>query len=317
MSFKLSICIPTYNRAALLRETLENVIAQATNEVEIVVSDNASPDNTEEIVRGFQKRFPRLTYFRQSENRGADRNYLNAVACAQGEYCWLLGDDDLLEDGAIACLLEKYLSRPVDFVQLSVTAYDVRMETVTERSIDKLEVYEDLYTTDTLSFFARFFQESYLSVFVVKREKWNSVDPAKYIGTGLTYLAIVYEYLQPQSPVQFVAQPLVKYRGGNASWSGSTLDVVVGHMNFVLASLPERYASVKPEARRRYEKRVPVTLEMLAGLRADGHYDIPRYRKYIAAYFAQRPGRRTLARALASAPPGLLRLLRHLHRQSK
>jgi len=70
MSIKLSICIPTYNRAAFLGEALDSVIRQATDEVEIVVSDNASTDNTEALVREYQARFPRIRYHKNPGKSG-------------------------------------------------------------------------------------------------------------------------------------------------------------------------------------------------------------------------------------------------------
>ena len=87
MSIKLSLCIPTYNRAAFLSEALDSVIQQATDEVEIVISDNASNDGTAEMVTEYQGKFPRITYYRQPENLGFDRNMLRAVDLARGEYC--------------------------------------------------------------------------------------------------------------------------------------------------------------------------------------------------------------------------------------
>ena len=64
---RLAICIATLNRGAFIGETLESIIRQATDEVEIVVVDGASTDNTEEVVRGFQQRWPRLNYLRLPE----------------------------------------------------------------------------------------------------------------------------------------------------------------------------------------------------------------------------------------------------------
>lgn len=322
MSLKLSICIPTYNRAGFLAQTLENVIAQATSEVEIVVSDNASSDNTEEVVRSFQLRFPRLTYFRQSENRGFDRNCLNAVTRGQGEYCWLFGDDDLMMDGAIPLLITKYLSIPPnssaalpEFIQLSVEAWDFTMTKPLGRSAGELGVCEDVYTSDVLTYFADFFRESYLSGFVVRHASWVTVDAEKYVGTGLSYQAAVYEYLQIDSPVVFVASPLLKYRSGNPSWSDILLDFMIRDVRYVLDTLPTRYDPVKAAALRGFEERLPVTLMLLARLRADGHYDLARYRKYMCDYFATRPIHRTCAFLLAVTPPGFLKGLQTLHKK--
>ncbi|HEY6008951.1 MAG TPA: glycosyltransferase family 2 protein, partial [Geobacteraceae bacterium] len=101
MGPRLSICIPTYNRAGLLRETLESIVGQARDGLEIVVCDNASTDATPQLVEAFRERFPAIHYFRWPENMGFDRNILKTVEEAHGDYCWLMGDDDHLEKGAL------------------------------------------------------------------------------------------------------------------------------------------------------------------------------------------------------------------------
>ena len=103
---KLSICIPTYNRAEFLPATLESIAAQWTDEIEIAVSDNASTDHTAAIVESYRERLGRVRWFRAESNRGADANYLKAVEISTGEYCWILGSDDPIAPGAIAELLD-------------------------------------------------------------------------------------------------------------------------------------------------------------------------------------------------------------------
>jgi len=103
---RLSICIATRNRAKFIGATLESILVQATEEVEIVILDGASTDNTEEIVRLYQDRFPRLRYFRQETNMGIDRDFTKSVELAHGDYCWLFCDDDLFKPGAIRVVLE-------------------------------------------------------------------------------------------------------------------------------------------------------------------------------------------------------------------
>ncbi len=324
MTPKLSICIPTFNRARFLGETLDGVIAQvaalgrAGEGVEVVVSDNASPDGTEAVVRARQAGFPRLTYFRQPKNRGADRNYLQSVALARGEWCWLLGDDDPPEDGAVSALLGHLDGpRPLDFVQLLVTAYDSDLRRVLQRSADVLGVTGDVYTTDVPAFFARFFQESYLSEFVVRRALWDAVDPEPYVGTGLTYLGITYEYLRADSPVLLVARPLVKYRGQNVSWAGSALEIILSHQRRVVDLLPARYDGVKEAAYAAYARRTPVTLKMLCFLRAEGGYDAALYRRLLAPYFRGRPLRAASARLIAHAPRPVMGLVRRAYKRLK
>lgn len=103
MKYELSICIPTYNRKDCLQELLDSILAQAddSNPVEICISDDASSDDTETLVHGYQNKYPHLLYYRFPENMGLDRNLLKAADLAQGEYCWLMGNDDKVEPDAV------------------------------------------------------------------------------------------------------------------------------------------------------------------------------------------------------------------------
>jgi glycosyltransferase involved in cell wall biosynthesis len=124
----LSLCIPTYNRAQLLQPMLQSLCRQCASlgeDVEIVVSDNASTDATRAVVQAASSVYP-ITYSRNDRNVGS-RNFLLAVERAAGEYAWVLGDDDLVLEGGLRAVTEalrahreidyfyvNYLSAPMD-----------------------------------------------------------------------------------------------------------------------------------------------------------------------------------------------------------
>ncbi len=100
---KISICIPTYNRAAHLKNCLHSIILnnkRSAIDFEVCVSDNCSADETEEVVRLAQTSID-IKYQKNPENIGIPRNFLNVVGMAGGEFVWLLGDDDLLMPNAL------------------------------------------------------------------------------------------------------------------------------------------------------------------------------------------------------------------------
>lgn len=103
----LSICIPTYNRAVFLKKSLDVLCPQITSDdVELIVSDNNSPDNTEDIVKQYVAMNPRIQYTKQETNLGAARNFFSLMHRAQGKYILLLGDDDILTDNAVSVLVD-------------------------------------------------------------------------------------------------------------------------------------------------------------------------------------------------------------------
>lgn len=114
MRDKLTIAIPTYNRAEKLSECINRVIKYSKNlDIEIIVSDNASMDNTRDIIDLIIKDNPSVKYYRNSENLGFDGNFLNCFEKANGEYVWLLSDDDIILPGAIESVLEGLKSKPI------------------------------------------------------------------------------------------------------------------------------------------------------------------------------------------------------------
>jgi len=121
----LSICIPTYNRAHLLESALYSLAPQvkaASPDVELIVSDNCSTDNTREIVDRAREWGP-IRYHRNAQNEGAARNILRLTnELATGEFAWVLCDDDLVRPDAVERVLTVLKAYPeVDYVFVNVS----------------------------------------------------------------------------------------------------------------------------------------------------------------------------------------------------
>jgi glycosyltransferase involved in cell wall biosynthesis len=104
----VTIGIPTYNRPAGLRRILQEITNQTYSNIEIIVSDNHSPEHeTEIIAREFMQTDRRIQYFRQPENIGSFNNYTFLFNQAQGEYfCWVCDDDFRSPEYIGACMRE-------------------------------------------------------------------------------------------------------------------------------------------------------------------------------------------------------------------
>ena len=117
----LTIAIPTYNRSAqlsLLLRALQPQIA-ALPQVELLISDNASPDDTEAVVNSFIADGLRCRYIRNSINLDADPNFLQCYQQAAGTYVWIFGDDDYLFPCSLAHLVQHLTGKPVDIVYMA------------------------------------------------------------------------------------------------------------------------------------------------------------------------------------------------------
>jgi glycosyltransferase involved in cell wall biosynthesis len=97
---KISVCIPTYNQARYLRQALDSVLRQTLQDFEIIVYDDASTDDTQQVIAGVAD--ARLRYFRQPYNVGEARNRNSCVAVARGQYIAWLDSDDLYHPDMLA-----------------------------------------------------------------------------------------------------------------------------------------------------------------------------------------------------------------------
>ena len=115
---QLSICIPTYNRAAHLANCLQSIISNKSRlaiDFQVCVSDNCSTDGTEKAVRSAQRNIA-IKYQKTTSNVSVARNILNAVEMADSKFVWIIGDDDLLLPYAIEELSDLIVKYPnVDY----------------------------------------------------------------------------------------------------------------------------------------------------------------------------------------------------------
>jgi glycosyltransferase involved in cell wall biosynthesis len=109
---KVTVGIPTFNRAGWLRETVESVLAQTFTNFRLIVRDNASDDATPDVVRSFSD--DRIQYVRSERNIGAIGNFNRLAALADTDFLVLLPDDDILYPG--------YLGTAVDSLERFETA---------------------------------------------------------------------------------------------------------------------------------------------------------------------------------------------------
>src|SRR5690349_16638091 len=83
---RVSVGVPVRNGERFLVETLESLLAQTYTDFELIISDNASTDNTEAICREYAARDPRVRYYRSPQDVGLANNYNSLFARSEGDY---------------------------------------------------------------------------------------------------------------------------------------------------------------------------------------------------------------------------------------
>jgi len=122
MDIKLSVCIPTYNRAEFLKECLWSVITQAhslRNDIEIIICDNNSSDTTEEIVKEYRREHDFIKYYKNERNLGYAGNQVKCIERAEGKYIAILCDDDMYVNDTLNSIFTVISKKEYSFIALN------------------------------------------------------------------------------------------------------------------------------------------------------------------------------------------------------
>lgn len=215
----LTICIPTFNRAAFLDESLASLCPQLIQGVELIVLDNASLDDTPAIVRKWQGQTSiGIGYERQSENIGGNPNLDAAARRGTGLYIWFLGDDDIVLSGTVKHILA-LIAGGADFVILNHAIYDLKMEKRLVPSWFVLTEDRVLRSRDeAMAMLGPVV--GFISAVIARREILTSLNfeqTARYAALGFNQLFAFYKALPFGVQGNVTSSVLLKVRAGNSS----------------------------------------------------------------------------------------------------
>lgn len=229
LEIKLSICIPTHNRAKFIAETLESVISQAGENVEIVIVDGASTDNTAQVVEGYRKKFRNLAYFRSEKNMGVDRDMAKTIELARGQYCWMLSDDDLLKPEAIKTILRE-IESGYEIYLCNMTACNLKMSPYKEmfllspriksRVFNLQDREEFKFYCDNANYIGAIF--SYMSSIILRRQEWNIRGfDQDFQATAYALASSLLSFTKRRCRLKYLKESLVLWRNDNESFQNS------------------------------------------------------------------------------------------------
>ncbi|GEM_PF-3487887 len=229
---KVSVLVPTFNRAALLGRLLTNLGRQTYGNREIIVVDDCSTDETEETVRRLLPTRPDIVYYRNEVNQGNAANFGIAATKATGEYLLLCSDDDDLDDDALRQFVTHARKKNADHVYCDLAVVDG------EGHLTSNWEYRDYYSNHSL---LRTLINTGGNVipeaFFIKREFFNKVYCETYARRFLNtyYLPMLRELKMTHFP-----RPLYRYtvhQGSTFSTAVGLFDRTKSTQNFVNAAL--------------------------------------------------------------------------------
>jgi len=227
---KLSICIPTYNFGKFIGETLDSILPQVNSEVEVIVLDGGSTDETGSIIRSKQNNYPQLKYFYQDYRGGIDCDIETAVSYSQGIYCWLFSADDIMLAGAIDTILNSiqtdYDIYICEHVLCDFNVNPIRKHPPFKTTAPKLfnladDLQKNEYFSTALTSEAFF---SFLSGPIFKRDIWYRANiPESFYGTCWIVAGHLLTMIPEGLMVSYLSKVLIHKRGDNDSFADQGL----------------------------------------------------------------------------------------------
>lgn len=224
---KLTIGIPTYNGSNRIRETLDSILWQIdeklVSDIEILVADNGSIDETKSIIDSYKKNAAiSIKYIRHENNIGFDRNVDSLFHNASGDYVWTLADDDTLQPNALKRVIESVEKDLLNVILVNFIAFDSNMKSVR----DAVPLSRDVIYSDPEAFLKDAKSKySLLSSLIFNKKAWLNTNIEPGIGSNFIHVYSLLNIL-PKGLSKIISEPLINYRQGSENFGTSTESVL-------------------------------------------------------------------------------------------
>lgn len=233
----LSIVIPSYNRADFLDQSLSvHVPLARSHNIQILISDNASTDNTQDVIAKWQKEYGLIHCLKNETTVGPEANFEKALKAADTQYVWLLGDTSKIPENGIVSILK--LIESTD----SYSAIVVNL-------IDKNTIASKNYSCPDTLLTELAGIMSCMSCLIYNKELIASADFSRYIGSYFMQTGVILEHAahddvlirwEQEISITSLESPTLQKKG----WANTPKIFEVGiekWVNFIF-SLPSNYA---------------------------------------------------------------------------
>lgn len=220
---KLSVCIPAYNRPEMLPPLLESILSQDYDDYEVVICEDKSPgrEHIRALVKGYKGRYPgRIAYYENEENLGYDGNLRRLIDRATGQYCFFMGNDDMICPGALKTVASALDRHPdIGVVLRSYASFDDD-----PGQIDQVYryFYREIFFPAGPRTIATFYRRSVvIPGVVIHRGAARRLATDRFDGTLLYQLYLVANILVDMNGL-FLPEIIVLYRNGGTPEFGNS-----------------------------------------------------------------------------------------------
>jgi glycosyltransferase involved in cell wall biosynthesis len=281
---KLAVSIPAYKRPALLLRNLQHLAPQClSNSIEIHIFDDSCTDINQAVYDQITAKWKCLKVYNNPRNLGIDRNIDQCISVPRSDYVWMIGEDDLVSDGAIGAILERLENRPeylfVNYQYISNDYSKLLRVAVNDLGAE---------SSTAGDFFSRHgWATGFLGANVVNRSRWD-IESTEYMGTYFNHVGKIFSQLAPSDRVEAITQPLVYNRAESLdsfTWLNDCFEVNAGFGNMI-RTLSLKDSDWEPDATRAlygFQHKIDFrNFKSLLVLRALGIFDLKKYNTYVS-----------------------------------
>lgn len=223
----LSICIPTYNFGKFIGQTLDSILPNLREGVEVVILDGGSTDDTSNVVSDRQRNFPQIKYHRQEFRGGIDRDIVKVISLARGDYCWLFSADDIMMPDAVTKIMH-FIQSNSDIYLCEQILCNYEMQPIKEHPIFDHITVPEIFHLGNVSQRQRYFSHartteaffSFLSGPIFKRDVWerSAEVPESFYDTCWGLSGRLLSLVPEELVVHYSGEKLLYKRGDNDSF---------------------------------------------------------------------------------------------------
>lgn len=246
----LSICIPTYNRSEKVRELLKYLeyeiekVEDLKFQFEIIVGDNSSDKLTQDIcINTKLYKQNTLKYIKNESNIGLIGNVLNLASKSNGEYVWIMGDDDIYYDNILFLIKEAILEDNYSYIFLNHMAYEEGGKGFSVQGFDSaVDLNKKSMYKDGKEMAIDIWKHSQTSLMFISASVFKNEDLKKCLKSqknkNLAFPLYMSFYCAAQGKTKIIDKICIDNVWGNTSWSKSAPDVFYNFVPGILYSLP-------------------------------------------------------------------------------
>ena len=222
----ITVAVPTYNSPNTLKFCIDSILDQSTKlsngfELEVIVSDNGSTDNTPEICSDYVRKYGGFfRYYRHAENIGYDKNIASLFSYSQGKFVKILCDDDAFDSNALEAHFSVLKKHPeVDIILSNFDVLDKDFKNIIH-SMSLNGDKDGIFGSAATFLGAAAHRYGQTSSLTFSRDAWNRISCQNAIGTMHIQVYMVLHLLMAESSSAYILNnPWIKVRTGSPNFS--------------------------------------------------------------------------------------------------